>query len=367
VDGDVAMVSVVPGSSTLTTVERVRWGIIGVGNVTERKSGPGFQQAERSELIAVMRRNAELAADYARRNNVPRWYDDADELINDPQVDAVYVATPPDSHREYVVRVAEAGKPVYVEKPMARTALECEDMISACDEAGVGLFVAYYRRAMPRFVTVKELMDSGWIGQPRTVIIRNERPAPVGEADNEGWRVDPEISGGGYFVDLGSHILDLLDWLVGPVTHAAGVATNRGRRYRAEDLVTGVFSFRSGVEGVGVWNYDSFQNKDQVEIIGTAGALRFSCFADEPLQLITSAGVEPIKAPYPETAQLPLIQAVVNALTGYGESPSDGHSAVRTARVIDVLLSDYRDSHGITFPAGRAVEIPAQPARSPDG
>jgi predicted dehydrogenase len=124
-------------------VERVRWGIIGVGNVTERKSGPGFRQAERSELVAVMRRNGDLAADYARRNDVPRWYDDADELINDPQVDAVYVATPPDSHREYVLRVAQAGKPVYVEKPMARTALECEDMISACEGAGVGLFVAY--------------------------------------------------------------------------------------------------------------------------------------------------------------------------------------------------------------------------------
>ncbi len=345
-------------------MERVRWGIIGVGNVTERKSGPGFQQAKRSELVAVMRRNGELAADYARRNNVPRWYDDAEELINDPEVDAVYVATPPDSHREYVVRVAQAGKPVYVEKPMARTAQEGEDMISACDEAGVGLFVAYYRRAMPRFVTVKELLDSGRIGQLRTVSIRNERPAPVGESDNEGWRVDPEISGGGHFVDLGSHILDLLDWLVGPVTHAAGVATNRGGRYRAEDLVTGVFSFRSGVEGVGVWNYDSFQNQDQVEIIGTAGALRFSCFADEPLRLFTADGVEQIKAPYPETVQLPLIQTVVNALTGHGESPSDGHSAVRTARVIDALLSDYRDSHGIKYSAGSPTESTAQPGGS---
>src|SRR4051794_3685216 len=108
-----------------------------------------------------MRRNGDLAADYARRNNVPRWYVDADELINDPQVDAVYVATPPDSHREHVLPVARAGKPVYVEKPMARTALECEDMISACDEARVGLFVAHYRRVMPRFARVKGLLDSG--------------------------------------------------------------------------------------------------------------------------------------------------------------------------------------------------------------
>ena len=333
-------------------METVRWGIIGVGNVTERKSGPGFRQAERSELVAVMRRRGDLAADYARRNNVPRWYDDADELINDPEVDAVYVATPPDSHREYVVRVAQAGKPVYVEKPMARTAAECEDMISACNQAGVGLFVAYYRRAMPRFATVKELLDGGRIGQLRSVSIRNEQPAQV----DGGWRVNPEISGGGHFVDLGSHILDLLDWLLGPVTHAAGVATNRGGRYPAEDLVTGVFGFRSGVEGVGVWNYDSFHAKDQVEITGTAGALRFSCFADEPLRLRTERGVERIEAPYPETVQLPLIQTVVDALTGHGESPGDGHSALRTARVIDGLLSDYRDGHGISFSSAKPGE-----------
>jgi predicted dehydrogenase len=335
-------------------VERVRWGIIGVGNVTERKSGPGFRQAERSELVAVMRRNGNLAADYARRNNVPRWYDDADDLINDPHVDAVYIATPPDSHREYVLRVAQAGKPVYVEKPMARTALECDDMVAACDEAGVGLFVAYYRRAMPRFLTIKELLDSGRIGQLRSVSIRNERPAEMDDADHGGWRVRPEISGGGHFVDLGSHTLDVLDWLLGPVTHATGVATNRGGRYLAEDLVTGAFTFRSGVEGVGVWNYDSFRYQDQVEIIGTAGALSFSCFADEPLRLLTAHGVEQITAPYPETVQLPLIQTVVNALTGHGESPSNGHSARRTARVIDGLLSQYRDQHGINYPPARS-------------
>ena len=337
-------------------MERVRWGIIGVGNVTERKSGPGFRQAERSELVAVMRRNGDLAADYARRHDVSRWYDDADELINDPQVDAVYVATPPDSHRDYVLRVAQAGKPVYVEKPMARTARECEDMISACDDAGVGLFVAYYRRALPRFATVKELLDSGRIGRLRSVSIRNERPAQVGEEDHGGWRVDPQVSGGGHFVDLGSHTLDLLDWLLGPVTYARGIATNRGGRYLAEDLVTGVFSFRSGVEGVGVWNYDSFRYQDQVEIIGTAGELSFSCFADEPLRLLTARGVEQIDAPYPETVQLPLIQTVVDALTGHGESPSSGRTALRTARVIDILLADYRDSHGIRYPEGRSAQ-----------
>ena len=328
-------------------MERVRWGVIGVGDVTERKSGPGLQRAERSELVAVMRRNGDRAADYARRHGVPRWYDDADELINDPEVDAVYVATPPDSHRDYAVRVAQAGKPVYVEKPMARTAAECEEMISACDDAGVGLFVAYYRRAMPRFATVKQLLTSGRIGELRSVTVRHERPG----ATDQGWRVDPLISGGGHFVDLASHTFDLLDWLLGPVTHVSGVAANRGGRYLAEDLVTAAFGFGSGVEGVGLWNDDSFQRTDRVEVVGTQGSLSFSCFAGEPLRLVTAEGTDDLEAPYPDIVQLPLIQSVVDALTGRGVSPSDGHSALRTARVVDTVLADYRRRHGITFAA----------------
>ena len=326
-------------------MERVRWGIIGVGDVTEGKSGPGFQRAERSELVAVMRRSGDLAADYARRHGVPRWYSDADELINDPDVDAVYVATPPDSHRDYVLRTARAGKPVYVEKPMARTAAECEEMISACEAAGVDLFVAYYRRAMPRFATVKDLLTGGRIGALRSVTIRHERPG----ATDGGWRVDPSISGGGHFVDLASHTFDLLDWLLGPVTHVSGVAANRGGRYLAEDLVTAAFGFSSGVEGVGLWNDDSFQQVDRVEVVGTEGSLSFSCFASEPLRLVTADGADDIEAPYPAIVQLPLIQSVVDALTGRGVSPSDGHSALRTARVIDTVLSDYRRRNGITF------------------
>lgn len=335
-------------------MERVRWGIIGVGDVTERKSGPGFQQAERSELVAVMRRNGALAADYARRHGVPRSYSEADDLIHDPEVDAVYVATPPDSHRDYVLRVAAAGKPVYVEKPMARSAAECEDMVSACARAGVGLFVAYYRRAMPRFATVKELVDSGRIGAPRSVTIRSERAGAVDGTGDPGWRVDPAVSGGGSFVDLGSHSLDLLDWLLGPVTDASGVAVNRGGRYLAEDVVTAAFGFASGVVGVGTWSDDSFRDADQVEIVGTAGSLSFSCFADEPLRLVTARGLEEIEAPYPQVVQLPLIQAVVDALTGRAQAPSDGHSALRTARVIDTVLAGYRQSHAITFPGASA-------------
>ena len=331
--------------ATVAPMDTVRWGIIGVGDVTEVKSGPALQQADRSALVAVMRRSADKAADYARRHGVPRWYDDADALIADPEVDAVYVATPPDSHRDYALRVAAAGKPVYVEKPMARTAVECDEMIDACARARVPLFVAYYRRAMPRFRKVQELLDDAAIGAPRTVSVRlQRRPADLAglaPADLP-WRLRPEISGGGLFVDLGSHTLDLLDWLLGPVSQVSGVAANEGRHYAAEDVVAGVFEFSSGVRGVGLWLFDADQDRDEVEITGTAGTLRFSTFGQEPIRLTEVHGDSLIDAPYPRSVQQPLIQTVVDELTGRGVCPSTGESAARTARVIDTLLRDYR-------------------------
>lgn len=328
-------------------MESVRWGILGVGDVTESKSGPGLQQADRSSLVAVMRRSGDKAADFARRHGVARWYDDADALIADPDVDAVYIATPPDSHLDYALRVAAAGKPVYVEKPMARTAAECDAMIDACAVAGVPLFVAYYRRAMPRFRAVRELIDGGAIGEPRTVSVRLERTSAEFSADGGApvvlpWRLRPEISGGGLFVDLGSHTLDLLDWLLGQVTRATGIAANQGGHYDPEDVVAATFEFASGVRGVGLWSFDSHENRDEVEITGTAGTLAFSSFEQEPLRLRGADGDRLIDAPYPQTVQQPLIQSVVDELTGRGTCPSTGISAARTARVIDTLLREYR-------------------------
>lgn len=203
----------------------VRWGILGCGDVTEVKSGPALQLAEGSALVAVMRRDAERARDHARRHGVPRWYDDADALIHDPEVDAVYVATPPSSHETYVIRAAAAGKPVYVEKPMAPTFEACARMMVACATEGVPLYVAFYRRALPRCQAVRRLLEESAIGRPMSVTVVHARPASSAErAGDLDWRVIPDISGGGHFVDLASHTLDLLDYLLGPIDGARGDA-----------------------------------------------------------------------------------------------------------------------------------------------
>ena len=329
-------------------MKTIRWGIIGCGNVTEIKSGPGFQKATNSALVAVMRRNAALAEDYARRHGVPKWYPDAQALIADPEVDAVYVATPPASHIEYALACARAGKPVYVEKPMARNLAECETMIAACAAADVPLFVAYYRRALPRFLKVKELLTSGAIGEVRFVRVLLLRRAAADEADpaTRPWRLIPEISGGGHFLDIGSHELDFLVYALGPIRTVHGFAANQGGLYEAEDAVTAAFEFASGVQGTGTWNFVSHGNADVIEFVGDRGVIAFSCYGADPIMLTTPAGVTPIAAETPAHVQQPMIQTIVDELNGVGQCPSTGITAARTTWVMDEVLKDYRARRG---------------------
>jgi len=331
----------------------IRWGIIGCGDVTEVKSGPALQKAASSALVAVMRRTGDLARDYARRHNVPKWYDDADALIHDPDVDAVYVATPPSSHEEYVLRVARAGKPVYVEKPMARDHTECRAMIEACRAANVPLFVAYYRRALPRFVEIKRLIDSGAIGDVRYVSVTLLRPVSYAVAPGQPlpWRVQPDISGGGLFLDLGSHMLDFLDFALGPIGEVLGAASSQAQQYPAEDIVTSTFRFASGAHGVGTWCFTAFESRDHTEIVGSAGMISYSTFESTPIVLTTRDGVAEFPIPNPPHIQQPLIQQIVNALNGQGTSPSTGETAARTSWVMDQMLVRTRAPESSGAPA----------------
>jgi predicted dehydrogenase len=322
--------------------QTIRWGMIGAGNVTEVKSGPGFQKAQHSALVAVMRRDAALAKDYAERHGVPRWYDDAEALIRDPDVDAVYIATPPHVHKAYTLLCAEAGKPVYVEKPMALTYAECQEMIAACQVNHVPLWVAYYRRMLPRFLKIKELVDSGAIGVIRSVQVALFRPPAAYNRESLPWRVQPDIAGGGLFVDVGSHTLDLLDYFLGSIHAVTGFAVNQGGLYPAEDHVVANFVFERGVLGSGVWCFTAGYDLDRVELVGTRGKISFATFDNMPVQLVTDAGEQVFTIDHPAHIQQPLIQSIVDELNGEGACPSTGLTAARTSWVIDQILADYR-------------------------
>ncbi|MFS0723391.1 Gfo/Idh/MocA family protein [Paenibacillus sp. 1P07SE] len=325
-------------------MNEIRWGIIGCGNVTEVKSGPAFQKAEGSRLTAVMRRDGAKAEDYARRHGVGKWYANADDLIRDPEVDAVYIATPPAEHLPYTLQAAEAGKPVYVEKPMALDAEECLEMAEACRAARVPLFVAYYRRALPRFLKVKELLDTGAIGRIHAVNTRHwRRPSEQEMRGDLPWRLQREIAGGGHFVDLASHTLNLIDYLVGPITQAEGRSSNRGGYYEVEDLVSGFYLTENGIHGSGQWGYTVGVEEDINEIIGSEGRLMFATFAETPIRLERGDKVQSWDIPHPPHVQQPLIQTIVDELRGAGSGcPSDADSAIRTSRIMDELLRPYR-------------------------
>lgn len=322
----------------------IRWGIIGCGDVTEVKSGPGFAKARGSSLVAVMRRSAGLAQDYARRHGVPAWYTDAEALVTDPNVDAVYVATPPASHHEYVLLGARHRKPVYVEKPMAMNHQECLEMVDACRAAGVPLFTAYYRRALPRFLRVKALVDDGAVGTVRAVTVTLYRRHTLA-AGSLPWRLDPAVAGGGLFVDLASHTLDLLDYVLGPVSVASGGAANQGGYYSAEDIVTASLEFASGVRGTGLWSFTADRDGDSVEIVGSNGRVVFSTFDEAPVVLDNGNVVESTTIPHPTHVQQPLIQTIVDQLHGSGTSPSTGETGARTSRVMDALLASFYGRH----------------------
>ncbi|RPJ87438.1 MAG: gfo/Idh/MocA family oxidoreductase [Acidobacteria bacterium] len=319
---------------------QIRWGIIGCGNVTEVKSGPGFQKAQNSALVAVMRRDRDQAADYAQRHGVPKFYDQAAELINDPDVDAVYVATPPSSHSQLGLAVAAARKPCLMEKPMAMDHAECVELVDAFRRSQTPLFVAYYRRALPRFLKVRELLQAGAIGRLTSVHILQFDRLAVGEAA-QGWRFDPAIAGSGLFMDLASHGLDLLDFLVSPICQVAGFAINTGGTYKAEDVTAACFEFRSGVVGHAVWNFKAGRWDDRITFTGSAGELETPVFTDGDI-ILRSGGEETVhEVRNPPHVHQPLIQTIVDELLGRGKCESTGESGARTSWVMDCCLKSY--------------------------
>jgi len=322
----------------------INWGIIGCGNVTEVKSGPAFNKIRDSRLIAVMRRDRLMAEDYARRHNVPKVYSDASDLINDKDIDAVYIATPPGSHAGYAIEVIKARKPVYIEKPMAASYAECQMINLSAKKYNVPVFVAYYRRALPGFLKVKELIEEGKIGQVRFVQIELFKPASVEEKSGKpSWRVNPEIAGGGHFFDLASHQLDYLDYLFGPIVKTASVALNQAGLYEAEDMVAASFIFENGVAGSGTWCFSVSPElrRDRIEIIGEKGAISFSTFSFESIMVTTETGIHEYENERPEHVQYYLIEKIVQELEGKGKSPSTGITAARTSRIMDEIVKEY--------------------------
>lgn len=321
----------------------IKWGFIGCGEVTEKKSGPAFSEVKGSEVVAVMSRHEEIARAYAVNHNIPKWYTDAQELIDDPDVNAIYIATPPSSHATYAIMSMKAGKPVYVEKPLAASYEDCTRVNRISEQTGVPCFVAYYRRYLPYFKKVRQIVDSGVIGRVMNVHIRfavPPRELDYNKPEERPWRLQPDISGGGYFYDLAPHQLDLLQEMFGVILDVHGMVANRGQLYSVEDTVSACFQFENGLPGSGSWCFVAHESahEDRIEIIGNQGSLSFSVFDYSPIKLHTSNGTEELDIPNPPYVQFPLIKNVIEHLQGLSVCSCTSVSATPVNWVMDRIL-----------------------------
>lgn len=327
-------------------MKQISWGFIGCGEVTEKKSGPAFNEVRGSHVEAVMSRSETKARSYAERHHIRKWYTDAQELIDDPAINAIYIATPPSSHATFAIMAMRAGKPCYVEKPLASSYEDCVRINRISMQTGVPCFVAYYRRYLPYFQKVKQIVDSGTLGKVINVQIRFS--VPPRDLDYRAmrtlpWRLQPDISGGGYFYDLAPHQLDLLQEMFGVITRAHGYPANRAHLYEAEDTISAAFIFESGIPGSGSWcfvGHDSAK-EDRIEIIGEKGTLAFSVYNYDPIRVVTSDGDQSFIVPNPPYVQLPIIQKVIEHLQGLGECSCNSLSATPTNWVMDRILGKF--------------------------
>jgi 1,5-anhydro-D-fructose reductase (1,5-anhydro-D-mannitol-forming) len=322
----------------------VSWGIIGCGDVCEVKSGPAFSKVSNSKLVAVMRRDAEKAKDFAIRHGVPKFYADANDLINDPEINAVYIATPPSSHEQYTALALKAGKSVYVEKPVSIDAASVEQMIKLEKKYNGKVSVAHYRRALPLFKTIKQLITEGSIGKIKLVLLKTLQPAAskIITQTKDNWRINPEISGGGLFNDLSPHQLDIIYWLLGKPLQAQIQAANQGKNYNAPDLVSVQLILANDIFFNGVWNFNIAEaaTDDSCEIIGDKGSIRFSFFRSGKIELITNGRIEVFETESPAHIQQPHIESVVQFFRGETENPCSLEEALITMQIIDKAVCD---------------------------
>ncbi|SFZ91506.1 Predicted dehydrogenase [Flaviramulus basaltis] len=318
----------------------INWGIIGCGDVTEVKSGPPYSLVENFKLKAVMRRDITKLKDYALRHNVDTYFTNADELIQSKDIDAVYIATPPDTHKHYALKVAEAGKPCCIEKPITPTYNEALEIHEAFNNKNIPLFVAYYRRSLPRFLKVKEWLDKNYIGDVRHINSHlSKPPSEIDLSKTDNWRTDANIAPAGYFDDLASHGIDLFTYLLGNIKEAYGVNTNQQNLYTAKDAVTGCWIHKKGITGSGTWNFGCNEHLDQVIIYGSKGTIEFSVFHDNAVILKSDSKNEELFIEHPKHIQIHHVENMRDYLTGVKDShPSTGLTALHTSWVMDKIL-----------------------------
>lgn len=319
-------------------MEKICWGIIGCGNVTEVKSGPAFNKVEHSSLMAVSRRDEEKLADYVKRHQVPMSFTNALDLIHSDHINAIYIATPPDVREAYALEAMQLGKPVYLEKPMALNLAACKRLKAVSEKLGVKLSVAHYRRNLPLFMEVKNILSQDVIGAVKEVQITMLKKTDKAAQDPFNWRIDPSIAGGGYFYDLAPHQIDLVFYFFGKPRSFSGTSTNKAGLYKAEDFVQGTIELENGIVCKGLWDFSiNGEEKDEFLIIGEKGTIRFPVFGLF-IEVEINGNTNTIHFEAPKHNQQNHIQAVVNYFLNKGKNPCSAEDAILSMEVMEAFV-----------------------------
>jgi predicted dehydrogenase len=339
----------------------IGWGVIGCGDVVDRKAGVALRTIQGSRIVTVMRRSADEARAFAERHGVAQWTTNADQVIEHPDVNAIYVATPPEHHLEYALAVCAAGKACLVEKPAGRSESECRQMVDVFKQAGLPLYVSYYRRYLDKFRQVKQIVANGELGAIVSIHYRMAKP----HRDSQ-WRVNPRVSGGGHFYDLAGHVLDLFDDWFGPLELVGAAATNTIPIQTSEDAVALTFRTANGALGSATWNFASATSVDELIIEGTFGSLRLAAMSRSGSMRITITPEAAVRASrsitqrvativrryaklptrrdfrFREEAQphKPMLEHIVTELQN-GVAPATPSGALRTSAIMNAALDDY--------------------------
>jgi predicted dehydrogenase len=322
---------------------KLGWGILGCGDITDKRGAPAINAQENSRLVSFQSRTAALAEQFARRHGASRWTTDRAALLADPEVTAVYVATEHHRHPEDVLAAAEAGKHVLCEKPMANSTAECRRMIEACRANGVALQVAYYRRYYPKMIRMRELLQSGAVGEPVTGHIHLAGRLSGESITPRNWRLDAGRSGGGALVDTGSHRLDLLCWLLGEPDRVAAFAECRELPIEAPDMESLLIRMAGGAHVTTQHGFRTRSN-DVFEIWGTSGMLSATPVDGPALRLRADDREEQWELPKHANVHFPLFDDFSRRVA-CGEPPRyTGDDGLQASRIIEAAYESAR--HG---------------------
>ena len=327
----------------------IEWGIIGCGDIANKRIAPAISQNASSKLVAVVRRDGEKARRFAEKHRARRFYTDVESLLADEQIKAVYISTPVYLHCKHTIMAAEAGKHVLCEKPMAINSQEGEKMITACQANKVKFMVAYYRRFYPMVRKIKTLLKEKILGQIVVVKTHFTTWYAPSKDDPYAWRIDPARGGGGPLMDVGSHSLDLLIYLFGMPEEVSSYIERVTFSYKVEDSVFLLARFKQKIHLLAHYNFN-LPNSHSLEIYGTKGKIIVENIDGDMFFLYDEKNkCQKIRTPHAENPAFPMIESFAQSLQQEKEIAIPGKEGIKATKVIDAIYKSAK--------LGRSVRI----------